>query len=575
MDYEKIKDRLKEDEIADYKYQERRHENWTENYQLYRDRVIINRLTQRQSINIPLIKGIVRTTLSNVDQFDEVEFDEKGNNKEKEIAFNEVWKDGVAKDKLEIKDTVSTKQVLIYGKSWERFNIIGGRITMEVREPFDFVVDRNSDPADLETARQITELHIFRTLGQLSANPLYDQAAVKRLKVYYATAQGLVSQEQITQALQDKNQRLEEMGLDSSNQQLGQTIVELKVYRFKEWDDVRQEDVVHVLVTAGPNAEILMAKPLQKVLGINEYDLNTWTDDPDRTDHYPDGVADTARNANKLLNSMISSLAENRILRNMGMQYYDSTAAENWSPAGFEPVPFGWYPLPGKPADIVQRVEIPDMTEAIDEMQYVKQVVESATAATTTLQGDTQQTKVTLGEVELAMGAAKERIGTLAKFKLLNQKARAEKWGKLMNANADKLEDIKLYKKSNKGNWFSKTVTPSMWKSTDGYECRVISSAEKEKKNTEGINKLNAVAQQFPGNPVMRKVYQKKLLDFGDINPDDAQAILEYEDQRELMMAQQQQMMQPPQVDPMAQSLDQQTQALQQLTQPNAGQITG
>lgn len=550
FDYEKQKEYLKTDEIADFDYQKRRHEPWTENYQLYRDKVIINRLTQRQSINVPLIKGIVRTTLSNVDQLDDVEFEEKGNNKDKQIAFNELWKDWVVKDRVEVKDIVSTKQVLIYGKSWERFNIIDGRLTLEVREPFDFVVDRNADPSDLETARRVSEINIFRSIAELEANPLFNQTAVKKLKTYYATQQGLIKQEEITQALQDKNERLEAMGVDDiQNPALGTTLVELKVYRFKEWDSAANEDIIHVMVTAGPNAEILMAKPLKKTMGINEYDLLTWTDDPERTDHYPDGSADTVRNINKFLNSMVSALAENRTLRSFGMQYYDATVGENWSPAGFEARPWGWYPLPGKPSDMLQKVEIPDMTEAIDEMDYVKKIAETAVAANSTLQGNTEATKVTLGEVELAMGAAKERIGTLAKFKILQQKDRADKWQKLMNGNADKLDDVKLYKKSAQGNYFGQTISPDMWKSEEGYSCRVVSSAEKEKHTAEGINKLNAIAAQFPDNPVMRKIYQKKLLDFGEVNPDEAQAVMEYEDQKQQMM---QQPMQQPQAQPNA-----------------------
>lgn len=38
---------------ADRRYRERRHPQWTDNYQLYRDTVITNRLTQRQSVNVP------------------------------------------------------------------------------------------------------------------------------------------------------------------------------------------------------------------------------------------------------------------------------------------------------------------------------------------------------------------------------------------------------------------------------------------------------------------------------------------------------------------------------------------
>ena len=96
VDYEKLKIQLDLDEQADFNYQRRRHEQWTENYQLYRDRVIINRLTQRQSINVPLIKGIIKTVLANTDEFPDIEFEELDNDKDKEIIFNELWKNSLS-----------------------------------------------------------------------------------------------------------------------------------------------------------------------------------------------------------------------------------------------------------------------------------------------------------------------------------------------------------------------------------------------------------------------------------------------------------------------------------------------
>ena len=51
VNYKDLKLKLDKNEQADHDFQKRRHEQWTENYQLYRDKVIVNRLTQRQSIN--------------------------------------------------------------------------------------------------------------------------------------------------------------------------------------------------------------------------------------------------------------------------------------------------------------------------------------------------------------------------------------------------------------------------------------------------------------------------------------------------------------------------------------------
>src|ERR1035437_1997635 len=84
-----------------FKFRERRHQEWTDNYELYRNKVIINRLTQRQAVNIPLMKETLKTILANTNEFPAIEYEELANDKDKEILFNEVWKDYVIQDKLE------------------------------------------------------------------------------------------------------------------------------------------------------------------------------------------------------------------------------------------------------------------------------------------------------------------------------------------------------------------------------------------------------------------------------------------------------------------------------------------
>ncbi len=531
VNYESLIPQLNANELANFDFQKRRHDQWTENYQLYRDTVIINRLTQRQSINVPLIKGSVKTILANIDEFPDIEFEELDNNKDKEIILNELWKGFVIKDKLEVKDMVDKKQDLLYGKTWMKLNIIGGKLTTEIKEPFDMLVDRYADPSDLDgTADHLSEHGIFRTLDQLAANLSFDRGAVNRLKVFYASAQGLIKAEETTRLMQAKNERLESLGVPGMNSpQLGTTVIELKLHLQKVWDLKDQQEHWHVIVKA--DSEILSAKPLMEILSVDFIPYITWSDDPERNDHYPDGVADIARNPNKLLNSMISAIAENRILRNFGMNFYDATANENWVPQSLEPMPFGWYPLPGKPSEVYQKVDIPDMSESLDEMEYVQKIVESATAATAATKGETDNNKVTLGEVELAVSAAKERISSIAKFYMLAQKEKGEKWAKLMNANADKLDSVKLYKKSHRGNMFSKTVSGKDYKSDSGYNCRVVSSTEREKESLQTIQKLNAVNAQFPNNPVMRKIYGKKILEFAKLNPDEIKEVLDFEEQ--------------------------------------------
>lgn len=47
-------------------HRERRHPQWSENYRLCRDTVITNRLAQRQSVNVPLMKETLRTIRANI-----------------------------------------------------------------------------------------------------------------------------------------------------------------------------------------------------------------------------------------------------------------------------------------------------------------------------------------------------------------------------------------------------------------------------------------------------------------------------------------------------------------------------
>lgn len=533
VNYEDLKEELKADEQADFKYQERRHSQWTENYQLFRDKVITNRLTQRQSINVPFIKGIIKTVMANIDEFPDIEFEELDNNKDKEIIVNELWKDFVTQDKLEVKDIVDKKQDLLYGISWHKFNIVNGRIVSEIKEPFDILIDRYADPADVNTANHLSEHGIYRTLSQLESNPMFDKAAISRLRNERATKAGLIKSEEVTRQVQAKNERLEMMGVpDVQLPVLGQTWFELKAHFKKVYDLSDMKEHLHLIVMA--DSEIVMAKPLKELLGIDEYNFVKWSDDPERLDQYPDGTADIARTVNKLLNSNISAMAENRILRNFGMNFYDS-GMENFVPQSFQPTPFGWYPLPvpeGKKLDdVFKKVEIPDLKDSIEEMEWVKKLVESAVAANTTLQGDTEQSKVTLGEVELALSAAKERVTSIAKFYNIAMKEKGQLFAKLLNANADKLDAVKLYKKSHKGNYFSKEVSGKDWKSDAGYTCKVISTAERQKQNIEEMQKLNAANAQFQGNPAFKKIYDKKVLEFIGASPEESKAVMDFEEQ--------------------------------------------
>lgn len=536
-------------------FRQRRHQEWTDNYELFRNKVIINRLTQRQAVNIPLMKETLKTILSNTDEFPDIQFEEKGNDKQREVYINEYWKDWVITDKCELKDIVDKKQEYLYGRTWRKLNIINGHVVSEVKEVFDMLVDRYVDPTDLETAHYVIESGIFQSLDELESNPIVDKDVLERLKIYYATAQGMIKADEVTKLMMARTQRLVDMGVpDAMLPALGQTMIELKVHYVKIYDEEDKEDHIHVILRSvgalggspggeiSSGSEVLFGKPLMDILGVDFYPFVTWADDPERNDFYSDGVADIVRIPNQLVNVWFSQLAENRTLRNFGMHFYDSTANENWAPQGWTPEPWGFYPLPGKPDDILKSIEIPELDQAMDEIQFVKELVQSATAATAPKTGTSEPGEQTLGEVQLMTSAANERITSISKFYMLAQREFGWKWQEIVNANADKLDDVKLYKKGFRGNYFKKTLKTSSLKSDEGYEVRVTSTAERERDNLQTVQKLQAVASQFQGNPAMMKIYQEKLLDFADLTPDQKQEVMNAEKQKQQTMA-----MQPPQ----------------------------
>lgn len=513
-------------------YQERRHPDWRENYSLYRDKVQINRLTQTQSVNVPLMKETIRTILSKTDEFPDLYYESLSNDKQKEIYLNEYWKWWVIEDNFEIKDVVDKKQEGLYGRSTIKLNLMNGRPSSEVLEPYDWLCDRYTDPSDIDgTAMYQAHDNIFRSISQLEANPLYDKGAIKRLKEQYAQAMGLARSEENIKQLIARNERMQDMGLwDIENPSLGETFVKLVEHYIKLWSEERKKLVIWIRVTA--DNEVLLMKPLEDLFAINFYPFVSWADDVEKTDLYSDGVGDIVRTPNKVVNSWYSQLITNRTLRNYGMTFYDATADEKWIPQTYEAVPFGWYPTAGDPNKTTKSVNIPDLSESLDEMEFVIGMVEKATASTATEKGVQETGDVTLGQVKLMLQSANDRINSIAKFYRPARRQFGEKWYKFVIANEKWIKAVDLYKKSTKGNYFKETVSPADWKDEAGYSCKVISTAERNQKNIEEVQKIQAVSGMFPENTPLKKILKKKALDLIDgLSQEEIKEVIDFDEQ--------------------------------------------
>ena len=532
-----------------YEYRKRRHEPWREINQMYRDRTQTNRLTQRQSVHVPLMKQIIKTLLKDVDDMPNLYFENRDNDREAEVFQNEYWKYTVNVNNMELNDIVDKKQVFKKGRSFDQWQIVNGIIKQTIVSAQDILVSRYTNPVDLHSSRFLTHTHIYTPLAEIEANPDYDKEAIKRLKKFYATEQGLIKIAENEKMATEKDEIGADLGIDDIHSPaLGETYVELSlhfVYRENEKDaDGKEMDEQLFMYVEADGQEILQKDPLEKVIGVTKshfwrthFPYESWADDVEQEDFWSDGVGDIALTPNKVVDAWFSQEVENRTLRNFGMTFYDSTV-EGFAPNTFNPVPWGFYGMPGDPNKITKRVDIPELTNSLEAMTFVIGMTEKGTGATATLQGETQQKSITLGEVELALGEAKERVKGMAKFYTPCWERRGQMFLMFIEAGADKLDAVKIYKKGrNSDEVFPRVISPKDWMTKSGYNVKVWSQEEKDSHDTQVLQKLDATIRLMPGNSKLIEIYQRKLLEFDGLTPEEINDVMELERQkREAML---------------------------------------
>ena len=539
-----------------FKYKERRLPDWKEAYELYRDKVTINRLTQRQSVNLPLMKTTLRTVLKDVSKMPVIEFENLDNDKQAEIFQNKYWEKTLELNNAEIQDIVDKKQDFFFGRTFDSWQVEDGKVIFDIEDPEDILVDRFMNPYDIDSSRFLIHTHIFVPLSSLKHNPDYDQNEVEKIERWAETQLGIIKVKDNENSLQQKNQKMADLGVsDADDPVVGEAIIELTRYHIfrpegTEWTDkdgkkhTSEDDQIFVYVEAEEQT-ILMKKPQEEIIGStsdhywqNHYNYNTWGDDVDKQDFWTDGIADIVRVPNKVLNSWFSQLVENRTLRNFGMHYYDSSMkADGFVPSTFNPVPWGWYPVPGKPSDVLQKVDIPDLSESLDEMEFIIAMTEKATGATASKQGAITPGSQTKFEVNAVLNEATERTQDMSKFYTKAWEQRACKFLKLIEASADKIDAVKIYTKGkNTNDVYEREIAPQDWMTKSGYKVKVWSQDEKNAKDTEALTKLNAIIMTMPDNPKVREIYQRKLLEFADLKPEEISQIMQFEEQKLMML---------------------------------------
>jgi hypothetical protein len=281
-----------------------------------------------------------------------------------------------------------------------------------------------------------------------------------------------------------------------------------------------------------------MDKSLKELIGVDSWPFVMWGEDPQLNDLYCDGVGDLVLTPNKIINIWFSQQAENRTLRNFQMHWYDASI-QGYKPQTYEPGPGMMLPAPGDPSKTIKPVDISGLDETLTAINFLTSVVERGTGATAIEKGTGEQKEQTLGEVKILVGKAMERVTTITKFYRNSWYELATKWDEMMQANSFK--KIQLYKTGKSGKVYEKVVYPSDWKSEAGYEPNVRSTLEQEAEQTKTMQKYLFVSAQFPNNPALRKISQRKQLESLKLTPDELSEIEMAQNQQDEMETQQKQ----------------------------------
>lgn len=548
--------KLKAEKEAANEVQEHKHDDWDDNYQLYRNKVKVNRLTQRQAVNIPLMKETIKTILAAIDDSPNVNWKELSGDEQKEIVFQEIWDTMARERKLDLVDVLDKKNVLLYGLGAKKLNLIDGGVSIDVLDIYDIAFDPLMKCGDIESARFIIHQNIFKSVREILADDRYTKKGKDDLIVWKESPPGIMQSAENRDQWEDKIERMKAMGLTDREFAMfagGDTLVSLTEHYTTMWNEDKEEWERRVIVYADNAVELLNEK-LKDLIGVDFWPFVIWSEDPETNDIYPDSVADLVRVPNKVMNVWFSQLIENRTLKNFQMHWF--LPGQNYTPQTYQPGPGVMLPAP--PGDdinkVIKPVEISGLDDTFNAINILTTIVERGTGATAIEKGTPEGGEQTLGEVKILVGKAMERTIGMAKFYRMAWFETARKWSEMMHANPPK--SLNLRKISREGKVYPRKVYITDWKSDVGYEPQISSTSEQEAEDTKTLQKFMFVISQFPENQVIKKIAQKRMLEILNLSPEELREIEEAQEAQPMLPQGQPQEPQPmPQLAQMAQQL--------------------
>lgn len=514
-----------------YEFKKRKFPHWNENYALYRDKIATNRLTQRQAINIPIMRETIQTWISKIDEAPELKFKCRGNsNKHKngEIVMDELWKYYFDALKLDIVDNVDKKIVGLQGRSFKILGMNKGKFFVDLIDPYDIEISPRASPFDLNSAQYIIRTNIFKPLREIIANQKYEQTGKDKLKIYMATKEGIIKSQATYDAYVERQQRLKDLGAENfDDYNASEVLIELNESYKMVWNKEENRFVRHLIVIGADNA-VLYNQPIKKALGLSKLPILTWADDPDLNDIWCDGKGDSVRTINKLVNIYLSQDVESRTYRNFGMYFFD-TKNGTYQPRAMDPKPFGFYGVPGNPNEIMKQVEIPALNDTMAQIEFLKNMIQSSVAQTPAERGEQTKSRTTLGEVELNLEQSGQRNTVSSKHYRRCWEEAGEIFYELMVNN--NMGSLTIYKEAPNGDIQSKDIYPSDFVFPEGYRIDVVMKTDSDARDQFMLQKAQYVLATFQNNPVATKIAKRKQLELVGWTTDEIEQAMQAEEQ--------------------------------------------
>jgi len=526
-----IQEHIKEKrESRDFK--ERRFSQWNENYALYRDKVATNRLTQRQPINIPVMRETIQTWISKIDEPPVLQFQARGRSERHangEILLNELWAAYFDKCKLDIMDNLDKKTVGLQGRSFKFAGFSKGQFFIDLVDPYDIEISPRVNPLDINSAQYLIRTNIYTPIREILANSKYEEEAKRELKMYLDTKEGLIQAKESYDAYTEKMERLKNLGAQNfDDYNASELLVEVNESYKMVWNVEKNQYIRHLIKIAADRV-VLYNKPLKEAIGINRIPGSSWADDPDLADFWCDGKGDSVRTINKVLNMYISQDVENRAYRNFGMYFYD-TKNGTFRPRAVDPKPFGMYGVPGNPKDVMQQMRIEPLGDTTNQISFLKDMIQNSVAQTASERGEQTKSRTTLGEVELNLQNSGERNTVTSKNYRRSWEETGELFYLMMKNNSQGA--ITLHKKGANGEMYSKEISRSDWDFPEGYSIKVVMKSEKDSLDQFELQRAQYAIQSFADNPMALKIAKRKQLEVMGWSSEEVEQAMQFEDMK-------------------------------------------